>query len=1027
MRLADSQIGVSHLMTTRVFSAAIAFALVAAQGLCAADWPAYRGDQGRTGYTAEKLPPALALRWSYKARHAPTPAWSGRDTRMPFDTAHHPVIVGGLLVFGSSADCTVYGLDAATGQPRWTFVTGAPVRFAPCAWKDRVFIASDDGRLYCLATADGKKLWEKRGGPADSMVLGNDRMVSRWPARGGPVVADDTVYFAAGLWPAEGIFVYALDAKTGRTRWVNDSSGNIVIEHPHSGNRSRSGVSAQGHLAVADGRLIVPTGRGVPAVFNLADGKLQYFHLGKYGQIGGSGVMLAGGILFNGGFTFDAANGARLKTRWSPPQDSAAFPAGAVHWIKGTVTNHTWMAGKGSAKGLKKGWSAKASHGGGALMVAGNWVISAGAGGVEAWDLSTKASVWKAKVDGEPAGLAVADGRLYVSTTDGAIHCFAADEKTKPETVRPATNPSPYGSNEAYARAATEIIRATTGSTKEGYCVDLDCGNGALAYELAKRTNLRIYAVSKDASSVAEAREKLTRAGLYGVRVTVHQCDLAGTAYPDHFANLVVSGKSVVSGNVAAPTAEVKRLVRPYGGISAIGKPGAMQVDKRGPLEGAGEWTHQYANAAGTICSDDTLVKGPLGMLWFTDFGIQMPSRHGRGPAPLFRNGVMVVEGVHGPIGVDAYNGRRMWEYPFRDILKWYDSEQLAGTAVTNSNMCIGGERVYLRSGSTCHVIDLYTGKKTKEIAIPGGQGVWGFIAFEDGTLFGSRANQEHVVRQLYKNVSNMSTLLSESTELFALDPETGRQRWSYKAQESLRHNAIVIGGGRVFLLDRPLEKQDLPKAKREAGKEGTLLCLDAKTGKERWKATKDIYGTTLALSVQHEILLMSYNYSQRTFQLPSEKGTRMTGFNAGNGKRIWDVNEKSPNVSRPVVNGKKIYVQPNTYELLTGKKLTGFMTSSAFQSDPALGISKPFPRQGGACGTISGGRNILLFRSGPLGYIDLLKNRGVQNYGPARPGCWINTIVAGGMVLMPDATDRCKCSYLIKGSIALRHRMPDR
>jgi hypothetical protein len=83
--------------------------------------------------------------------------------------------------------------------------------------------------------------------------------------------------------------------------------------------------------------------------------------------------------------------------------------------------------------------------------------------------------------------------------------------------------------------------------------------------------------------------------------------------------------------------------------------------------------------------------------------------------------------------------------------------------------------------------------------------------------------------------------------------------------------------------------------------------------------------------------------------------------------------------------------------------------------------------RQPGACGTISGGRNILLFRSCPLGYRDLLKNRGLQNYGPARPGCWINTIVAGGMVLMPDATDRCTCSYLIKGSIALRHREPDR
>jgi outer membrane protein assembly factor BamB len=290
---------------------------------------------------------------------------------MPFDTAYHTVIGGGMLVFGSSADGCVYALDAATGQQRWSFFTGAPVRFAPCLWEDRVFAASDDGHLYCLAAADGRELWEKRGGPTDGMVLGNDRLVSRWPARGGPVVAEGTVYFAAGLWPAEGIFVYALDAKSGRVRWVNKSSGNMVIEHPHSGNRSRSGVSAQGYLAIADGRLFVPTGRGVPAAFKLADGKLEYFHLGKYGKDGGSGLMLAGGNLFNDGVVFDAATGAKSKWRWSHPRVSAAFPGGAAYWSKGSVTGHTWTAGKGPAKGVKQSWSMKAHCGGGALMVAG--------------------------------------------------------------------------------------------------------------------------------------------------------------------------------------------------------------------------------------------------------------------------------------------------------------------------------------------------------------------------------------------------------------------------------------------------------------------------------------------------------------------------------------------------------------------------------------------------------------------------------------------------------------------------------
>jgi len=63
-----------------------------------------------------------------------------------------------------------------------------------------------------------------------------------------------------------------------------------------------------------------------------------------------------------------------------------------------------------------------------------------------------------------------------------------------------------------------------------------------------------------------------------------------------------------------------------------------------------------------------------------------------------------------------------------------------------------------------------------------------------------------------------------------------------------------------------------------------------------------------------------------------------------------------------------------------------------------------------------------MLYRSGPLSYIDLTQEEKVnQTYGPMRPGCWINAIPAGGLVLMPDATDGCRCTYLMKVSVALQ------
>src|SRR5512137_2958611 len=91
-----------------------------------------------------------------------------------------------------------------------------------------------------------------RGGPDERKLLGNSRLASAWPARGGPVVADGKVYFAAGIWPSMGIFVRALDAATGRVLWTNDTSGSEWAELPHGG-RVPNGPAPQGCLVIAGG------------------------------------------------------------------------------------------------------------------------------------------------------------------------------------------------------------------------------------------------------------------------------------------------------------------------------------------------------------------------------------------------------------------------------------------------------------------------------------------------------------------------------------------------------------------------------------------------------------------------------------------------------------------------------------------------------------------------------------------------------------------------------------------------------
>ena len=189
--------------------------------LQAGDWPQFRYDAGRTAASPHELPAELQLRWT-RTLPAPRPAFP-QEVRLAYDASYEPVVLGHTMFVPSMVTDSVTALDTETGAERWRFIAEGPVRFAPVAWEGKVYFVSDDGYLYCL-NDDGSLRWKFRGlpeGRRDRKVLGHGRLVSLWPARGGPVLADGVVYFAAGLWPTEGVFVHALDAESGKAVWSN--------------------------------------------------------------------------------------------------------------------------------------------------------------------------------------------------------------------------------------------------------------------------------------------------------------------------------------------------------------------------------------------------------------------------------------------------------------------------------------------------------------------------------------------------------------------------------------------------------------------------------------------------------------------------------------------------------------------------------------------------------------------------------------------------------------------------------------
>ena len=94
--------------------------------------------------------------------------------------------------------------------------------------------------------------------------------------RGGPVVVDGTVYFAAGIWPTMGVFVVALEADSGKLVWRNGEISlieNVRIDH---NTLKSSALSPQGYLVVQGDTLLVPNGRSMPAGLDRKTGKLPW-------------------------------------------------------------------------------------------------------------------------------------------------------------------------------------------------------------------------------------------------------------------------------------------------------------------------------------------------------------------------------------------------------------------------------------------------------------------------------------------------------------------------------------------------------------------------------------------------------------------------------------------------------------------------------------------------------------------------------------------------------------------------------
>ncbi|MHC5053935.1 MAG: outer membrane protein assembly factor BamB family protein [Planctomycetota bacterium] len=990
-----------------VAAAACAVSLAAATSL-AADWPTFRGDNSRSGAATGGLSPPLAAAWVHRAPHPPRPAWAdapapadywhklhGLEHSSVHDFAFHVAVADGRLFYGSSADDAVRCLDAATGRELWAFVTEGPVRLAPAVAGGAVYVGSDDGRLYCLDAATGRERWRALVGPRDERLPGNGRMISRWPVRCGIAVDDGIVYCAGGVFPTEGAWLCAFDAGSGEARW-----------------RAKIDICPQGPMALSSDRIVVPTGRTAPALFDRRNGR----KLGTLGKVGSTlslapGDMIAHGPSENGRIhVCDPAKGAAIAELpgcrlvasgdmlYVLDREGVRAIARAEFIELGKQITALSRKRKRSPdeerrlKDLKARrdaclrWKApvKARY---SLVHAGDTLVAGGDGAVTMLRADTGRVAWTGRVEGKAYGLAVAAGRLYVSTDRGAIHCFGARAGGAATRTRPRADPKRRlpEPNRTVAGATDLALEATR--ARGGYCIIISDATSLvaarMAARIAERTNLRVIVAAADDARAAARRSMLAAAGLNGTKVAVHGTGLdAGRRslpYPSGCAALVVYAGLLRGSVPATPPAEIARLVRPYGGalVIPVGE-GVLDRDaletwaggslpgletrtrdgvraavwRRGAPEGAGEWTHGLADAGNTACSGDTLVGGELEVRWFGSPGAgPMPDRHHRNVPPLFRDGRVFVPADNTCYALDAYSGAELWRAEV-------ERSRRLGAFLDSSNVAVDERYLYVAAGDRLHRFDVETGRAATPLRMPsggrGGAREWGHVAWLGDVVIGSArrtgAAWVEQSRKVDAALWNLGMQLVTSEFVFALDRRTGRRRWVY-GPALVANTTITAAGGRVFFVEstspeaRSDTKGRMPLKKIFKGGEQRLVALDAATGRVLYRKELDVaqFQELIYLSCSNGTLLLSGSradgkhmaYAFRAFDA-ADGSPRWSG---GHGTRLPARGEHGEQNRHPTIIGDVAYIWPHAYKLATGEKVEGWRRPEEANDRHAAGM----------------------------------------------------------------------------------------
>ena len=568
----------------------IALALGSAR---AEDWPMYRYDRMRKSVSPEKLKLPLQQAWKFRSR-------------LPRGLA---IVAGGDGVFFTGDDGRLGCLAAKTGKLRWELLTDGAIRYAPSYADGKVYAGSDDGFAYCADAKTGKLVWKYRGANANRWFISFGQMSSIWPVRTDVLVDDGVAYFGAGIFPHDGMYVNAVDAKSGRRVWQSMCSN----------------YGLEGYFFATKRTMILPTGfKGFhkwQVKFNRSDGSYAYDHDPEFDfwkgfhLMGGQGTVTAGGIQY-----VPAGKGVKARD----PKTGKDLWSGKM----GEDPHHIVVANgrlfvstrQGSIYGFARKGTRK--HG----IVKEKVGLRGRSGNRGAFANAAKAII---AASGVKAGFALVldcdSGKLaYELAKQGNFQqvCAVFDDPAKARRAR-----------KAFARANLNCFKISVMYRKRGT-------------RLPYSPNFADVIVSERCAT--------------GGKLPRYTAAVERLLKP-------IRGVALFGGKHTRDT--LKRWTKTTGvkGWKAVAQNGTWAKHVRPPIKNGGGWTHPYGSAGNTMSSHDSALKGPLGVVWYGRPWVHnnLAVRHKPEPVvvPRVLNGVMVTPVANDRLdGYDQYNGRFLWQ-----------------------------------------------------------------------------------------------------------------------------------------------------------------------------------------------------------------------------------------------------------------------------------------------------------------------------------------------------------------------------